>query len=98
MGFAVTGDNIGNDTNYILKTTNGGENWDEQTQHQITWNKTGTCSSVKIQYIIGFSILPLSRKPSEGGVMLCRLILYMGSDSHRKAKKLRMRLDVPLLG
>ena len=27
VGFAVTGDNVGNDTNYILKTTNGGDNW-----------------------------------------------------------------------
>lgn len=27
VGFAVTGDNVGNDTNYIIKTTNGGDNW-----------------------------------------------------------------------
>jgi hypothetical protein len=33
-----------------VTSPNGGEDWDEKTQHAITWNKSGTCSDVKIEY------------------------------------------------
>jgi hypothetical protein len=41
---------LGSSCTLTVTSPNGGEDWDEKTQQTITWNKSGTCSDVKIEY------------------------------------------------